>query len=75
MLLLMNILKNIHHVSTCQIGCLTRLTIGDVFDNNNHKIGNIDSCGTVRDKNNHTIGHASGVDRVYAAVFFFFEFD
>jgi len=47
---------------------------GDVLDSNNHKLGSIDSWGTVKDRNGHTLGHANGVDKVYAAVFFFFEF-
>ena len=47
---------------------------GEVRDSNNHLFGSIDSWGTVRDRNGHTLGHANGIDKVYAAVFFFFEF-
>lgn len=47
---------------------------GEVRESNNHLLGSVDSWGTVKDRNGHVLGKASGVDRVYAAVFFFFEF-
>ena len=47
---------------------------GEVRDSNGHLLGSVDSLGTVKDRNGHVLGRASGVDKVYAAVFFFFDF-
>ena len=41
---------------------------------NNSQVGKIESDGTVRDANNSRMGSASGVNKKYAAAFFFFDF-
>ena len=47
---------------------------GTVRNANNSRIGKIESDGTVRDANNSRMGSASGVNKKYAAAFFFFDF-
>ena len=47
---------------------------GTVRNANNSRVGKIESDGTVRDANNSRMGSASGVNKKYAAAFFFFDF-
>ncbi len=46
---------------------------GIVRDAYNMKIGSVESDGAVRDASNMKIGSAEGVNKTYAAVFFFFD--
>ena len=45
---------------------------GTIRDRSNAYVGKIESDGTVRDKSNRSIGKADGIERRYAALFFFF---
>ena len=45
---------------------------GTVRDRSNSYLGKIENDGTVRDKSNRSIGKADGIERRYAALFFFF---
>ena len=53
------------------------ITSDGTVENSSHStIGYIQSDGTVEDSSHSTIGHASGVDKNWAAVvFFFFDFN
>ena len=46
---------------------------GTVRDRSNSYLGKIESDGTVRDKSNRSIGKADGIERRYAALYFFFS--
>ena len=47
---------------------------GTIRNSSNSYMGKIESDGTVRDANNSRMGSASGVNKKYAAAFFFFDF-
>ena len=46
---------------------------GTIRDCNNMRLGTISSDGTIRNNNNMRVGTASGINKRYAAVLFFFN--
>ena len=54
------------------IACTTGVNAQTLRDKSGNSIGKIESDGTVRDKSNRSIGKADGIERRYAALFFFF---
>ena len=56
------------------IACTTGVNAQTLRDKSGNSIGKIESDGTVRDANNSRMGSASGVNKKYAAAFFFFDF-
>ena len=46
---------------------------GSVRNRSNAYVGKVERDGTVRDKSNRSIGKADGIERRYAALYFFFS--
>ena len=64
--------QTIRNANNVQVGKIE--SDGTVRNANNSRVGKVESDGTVRDANNSRMGSASGVNKKYAAAFFFFDF-
>ncbi len=68
-------MKKLRFFLVMMLVCLTTgLSAQTIRNANNVQVGKIESDGTVRDANNSRMGSASGVNKKYAAAFFFFDF-